>query len=68
LFFNASDLLSRGFALLPIQLRGFRPRQPSMSAVHDRGHHLQIAQQLGACAWGRFRFLPLRLEKQIRRI
>jgi len=37
-----------------------------MGAVHDCGHHLQIAQQLGACAWGRFRFLPLRLEKQIR--
>jgi hypothetical protein len=68
LFFNASNLLARSLARLPIQLRGFRPRQPPMGAVHDCGHHLQIAQQLGACAWGRFRFLPLRLEKQIRRI
>ena len=65
MFFNASDLLSRGLARLPIQLR---PRQPPMGAVHDRGHNLQIAQQLGARAWGRFRFRPLRLEKQIRRI
>jgi hypothetical protein len=47
LFFNASDLLSRGFARLPNQLRGFRPRQPPLGAVHDRGHHLQIADQFG---------------------
>ena len=43
-----SDLLARGLARLPFQLRGFRPGQPPMGAVHDCGHHLRIAQQLGA--------------------
>jgi hypothetical protein len=43
LFLNTSDLLPRGFALLPIQLRGLCPRQPPLGAVHDGGHHLQIA-------------------------
>jgi len=43
LFLNASDLLARRFALLPIQLRGRRPRQPPLRAVYDGGHQLQIA-------------------------
>jgi hypothetical protein len=68
LFLNTSDLLVRGFALLPIQLRGLRPRQPPMGAVHDGGHHLQITQQFRGCGGRGFHFLPLRLEKQLWRI
>jgi len=67
LFLNARDLLARGFALLPIQLRGRRPRQSPMGAVHDRRHHLQIAQQFGGCGGGCY-LPPLRFEKQLRRI
>jgi hypothetical protein len=63
LFFNACDLLPRGLALLGIQFRCTRASQPPLGAVHDCGHHLQIAQQFRGCGWGRFRFLPLRLEK-----
>jgi len=43
LVLNTIDLLSRGFACLAIQLYRRRARQPPMRAVHDRGHHLQIA-------------------------
>jgi hypothetical protein len=43
LFFNTNDLLACHFALLSIQLRGRRPRQSPQGAVHNRGHHLQIA-------------------------
>jgi hypothetical protein len=68
LFFNASDLLACHFALPSIQFHGRRAGQPPVSAVHDGGHHLQIAQQFGGCAGSRFRFLPLRLEEQLRRI
>jgi hypothetical protein len=34
-----------------------------MGAVHNRGDHLQIADQFGGRAWRRF-LLPLRFEKQ----
>jgi hypothetical protein len=50
LFFNASDLLSRGFALLVIQICGRRAHQPPMRAVHDCRHHLQIAHHFGGCS------------------
>src|SRR5271166_2533404 len=65
LFLNAIDLKPRRFALLEIQFPGCGPRQPALCAVHDRGHHLQIAQQFGACpGWGFLLRLPLRFEKQ----
>jgi hypothetical protein len=43
LLLNVLDLIPRGFRLLGIHLRDRRPRQPPMSAVHNRHHHLQIA-------------------------
>ena len=63
---NTLDLTSRGFALLLVQFRSSRTGQPSMRAVHDGGHHLQIAPQFGGCGCGGFHFLPLRFEKQLR--
>jgi hypothetical protein len=47
--------------MLPIQFPGLRAGQPPLRAIHDRGDHLQIADQLG----GRPRRsgLPLRFEK-----
>ena len=65
---NVRDLLARGFPLLVIQFRGRRPRQPPLRAVRDGGQHLQVAQQFGGCGGGGFPFLPLRFEKQLRRI
>jgi hypothetical protein len=65
---NALDLLSCRFALLAIELRCPRPRCPPLRAVHNRGHHLQVAQQFRSCGRGGFHFLPLRLEKQLRLI
>jgi hypothetical protein len=66
---NASDLLARGFALLPVQLRGLRPRQPPMGAVDDGGHHLQIAQQFGARpGWSFLLRLSLGFEEKLRLI
>ena len=63
---NAVDLMPRGFALLVIQLRGSGARQPTMRAVHDGGHHFQIAQQFGAGpGWSFLLRLPLRFEKQL---
>jgi len=43
LLLNALDLAPRGFALLAVQIRYRCSRQPSMRAVHDGGHHFQIA-------------------------
>ena len=65
---NTADLVPCGIALLVIQLARRRARQPPLRAVYDGSHHLQIAQQFGGCAEARFRFLPLRLEKKLRRI
>jgi hypothetical protein len=57
--------MPRGFGLLVIQLRGSRPRQPPLRAVHNRHYHFQIAQQFGArSGWGFLLCLPLRFEKQ----
>jgi len=54
------------FALRGVHLRHRRASQSAMSAVHNRHHHLQIAQQLRGARWD-FRFrLPLRFEEQIR--
>jgi hypothetical protein len=71
LLLNALDLAPRGLVLLVIQLRGSGARQPPLRAVHNRGHHLQIAYQFGAGPRGHSgrRFLlrlPLRFEKQLR--
>jgi hypothetical protein len=63
LFFNALKLLPRRGALLAIQLLRPSAGQPSMGALHDRAHHLQIADQLAAGP-GRGLLLPLRFEKQ----
>jgi hypothetical protein len=68
LFLNASDLLACPFGLLSIQFDGRPAGQPAMRAVHDGGDHFQIAPQFGGCGGRRFPFLPLRLEKQLRRI
>jgi hypothetical protein len=66
---NTIDLLPRGFAWLAIQLTRGRAGQSPMSAVHDGGHHLQIAQQFGARRGRNFRLLlPLRFEEQLRLI
>jgi len=65
LFFNPLDLLPRRLALLLIQFPGLCAGQPPMGAVHDRGDHLQIADQLGGWT-GRSWLLPLRFEKQRR--
>jgi hypothetical protein len=65
LFFNPLDLLPRCGALLWIQLHCLCAGKPTMVAVHNRGHHLQIADQFGAGPSRDF-FLPLRFEKQRR--
>ena len=43
LLLNALNPALRGFALLAVQIRYRCSRQPSMRAVHDGGHHFQIA-------------------------
>ena len=43
LLLNPIDLVSRGFRLLVIQLRGSGASQTPLRAVHDRHHHFQIA-------------------------
>ena len=63
---NPLDLLPRGLRLLLIQLHGRRAGQSPLGAVHNRHHHLQIAQQFGASAGRGFLLrLPLRFEKQL---
>jgi len=63
---NVLDLMPRDFCLLVIQLRGSGSGQPPLRAVHDRHHHLQIAQQFGAGSGRDFLLrLPLRFEKQL---
>ena len=57
------DLLPRRGALLLIQLHCLRTGEPPMSAIHNRGNHLQIADQFSAGS-GRPFLLPLRFEKQ----
>jgi len=65
LSFNALDLLPRGVALRSIELCCLRAGQPPMGAVHNRGDHLQIADQFGGRpGWGFL--LSLRFEKQRR--
>ena len=45
LFFNPLNLLLCRGALLGIQLRRPSACQPPLGAVHNRGYHLQIADQ-----------------------
>jgi hypothetical protein len=65
----ASDLLPCGFALLAIQVQHRSAGQSPLRTVHDGGQHLQIAEQFGT-SFGRgfLQPLPLRFEKQLRRI
>jgi hypothetical protein len=63
LFFNPLDLLPCGGTLLVIQFHRLRAGEPPMGAVHNRGDHLQIADQFGSRARWSF-LLPLRFEKQ----
>ena len=63
LFFNPFDLLPRRCTLLMSQLHCFRTGKPPLGAVHNRGDHIQIADQFGASPW-RDLLLPLRFEKQ----
>jgi hypothetical protein len=66
LVLNAVDLMPRGLALLGIQLRASRARQPATRSVRDGGHHFQIAQQFLAGPGGSFLpRLPLGFEKQL---
>jgi len=66
LVLNALDLAPRSSRLLVIQLRGSGAGQSPLRAVHNRRHHLQIAQQFGASPGGSFLLcLPLRFEKQL---
>ena len=63
LFFNPLDLLTRRGTLLVIQLHCLCAREPPMGPVHDRGNHLQIADQFRRGP-RRDLLLPLRFEKQ----
>jgi len=61
---NALDLMPCGFRLLVIQLCSSGAGQSPLRAVHNRHHHLQIAQQFGASRDGSLLLrLPLRFEK-----
>ena len=63
---NARDLMPHSFAFLVIQLRGSGASQPTMRAVHDGSHHLQIAQQFGGSPGRSFLLrLSLRFEKYL---
>ena len=63
---NALDLMPCGFRLLVIQLRSSGAGQSPLRAGHNRDHHLQIAQQLGASPGGSFLLrLPLCFEEQL---
>jgi hypothetical protein len=65
LSFNALDLLPCGVALRRIEFCYLRAGDPPMGSIHNRGDHLQIADQFGGGARRRF-LLPLRFEKQRR--
>ena len=63
---NALDLMPRGLRLLLVQLRGCGARESPLRPVHNRHHHLQIAQQFGAGpGWCFVLCLSLRFEKQV---
>ena len=63
---DALDLMPRSSRLPAIQLRGSGASQSSLRAVHNRHHHLQVAQHLGASPVGSFLLrLSLRFEKQL---
>jgi hypothetical protein len=50
------DLPACGLALVGVHFGGPRARQSSLGAAHDRGGHLQIAQQSGGPRCGNLRF------------
>ena len=60
---NALDLMLHRLALLAVYFHGCGSGQSPLCPVHDRCHHLQIADQFGARSWRDF-LLPLRFEKQ----
>ena len=64
---NALDLMLHRLTLLAVYFHGGRSGQSPLGPVHDRRHHLQITDQLGARS-GRSILpgVPLRLEEQIR--
>jgi hypothetical protein len=67
---DALELMPGGFALLVIYLGHAGSGQPPLRPVHNRRHHLQIADEFGASA-GRgllFRCLTLRFEEQLGRV
>ena len=67
---DALELMPGGFTLLVIYLGRASPGQVPLRAVHNRGHHLQIADEFGAGA-GRgllLRRLTLRFEEQLGRV
>ena len=65
LSFNPLDLSARGVSLRSIEFGCLRAGDPPPGAVHNRGDHLQIADQFGGGPGGDF-LLPLRFEKQRR--
>jgi len=66
---NALDLMLNRLALLTVHFRDRGSAQSPLRPVHDRRHHLQIADQLGPSP-GRSVLLglPLRFEEQLRGI
>ena len=61
------DLLLRLFQLLAVHLRE-RYDEPPVGALHDGGRHFQIARERGGLGGGRRLWLPLRFQKQLRRV
>ena len=66
---DALDLMLDRFALLIIHLGRAGSGQPLLCPVHNRRHHLQVADQFGASAGGSLLLrLPLRFEEQLGRV
>ena len=63
LFFDPLDLIPHLSALLVIHFHRLQVGESPMGAVHNRGHHLQIADQFSGGPRRNF-FLPLRFEEQ----
>ena len=66
---NALDLMLDRLALLAVHFRGRGSGQTPLRPVHDRRHHLQIADQFGASSGrGVLPDLPLCFEEQLGRV
>jgi len=63
LLYNPLDLVPRRRTLLVFQFHCFRTAEAPMGTIHNRGHHLQIADQFGGGPSRNF-LLPLHFEKQ----